>query len=123
MTWLLGLDVKHVAGGQVDPATSAPNCIRDRMFPLLKTAVVPDAVTVDVAPAVPTPPKIAGCQLIVCVAVNVDPCVALKVNVVVVGDVCTKVPVIVPDVNGVVRFVGDEMLSVFVMFALTGVTE
>jgi hypothetical protein len=45
------------------------------------------------------------------------------VKVVVAGEVFTKVPVIVPDVNGVVRFVGEDMLSVFVMLALAGVTE
>jgi hypothetical protein len=84
---------------------------------------VPDAFTVEVAPAAPYPPKISHAQLPVCVAVNVDPCVAESVKVVVAGEVFTKVPVIVPDVNGVVRFVGEDMLSVFVMLALAGVTE
>ena len=114
--------MKHVAGGQTDPATSGPIWMRGKTFPLLSTAVVPDAVTLDVAPAVPTPPKISQAQFPVCVAVNVPPCVALKVKVVAAGTVFTKVPVTVPDVNGVVRFVGDEMLSVFVMLALAGVT-
>jgi hypothetical protein len=45
------------------------------------------------------------------------------VKVVVSGVVCTNVPVIVPDVNGVVRFVGEEMPSVLVIFALAGVVE
>jgi hypothetical protein len=59
----------------------------------------------------------------VCVAVTVDPCVAESVKVVVSGVVCTNVPVTVPDVNGVVRLVGDEMPSVLVIFALAGVVE
>jgi hypothetical protein len=97
--------------------------MRDSTAKLLNTAVVPDAVTVEVAPAAPTPPKISYPQLPVCVAVTVDPCVAESVKVVVSGVVCTNVPVTVPDVNGVVRFVGDEMPSVLVMFALAGVVE
>jgi hypothetical protein len=89
---------------------------------LLNTAVVPDAFTVEVAPAAPTPPKIAHPQLPVCVAVKVPPCVALKVNVVVAGEVFTNVPVTVPDVNGVVSVKGESIPSVLVMFALAGVT-
>jgi hypothetical protein len=86
-------------------------------------AVVPDAVTVEVAPAVPTPPKMAGCQLIVCVAVCVVPCVALKVKVVVVIVVCVKLPETVPDVYGELNTRGEPMPSVLVMFALAGVVE
>ena len=109
-------------GPNVSPTVSAPSCIRASTFPLLSTAVVPAADTLEVAPAVPTPPKIAGCQLIVCVAVKVAPCVAVNVKVVVEVDGCWNVPTIVAVVNGVVRFVGEEMLSVLVMLALAGVT-
>jgi hypothetical protein len=70
----------------VCPIVSAPNPRLDNASPVLRTAVVPDAVTVDVAPAAPTPPKILGFHVIDCVAVGeVDPLLAVKVNVVVVA--------------------------------------
>jgi hypothetical protein len=49
------------------------------------------------------------------------PLEAVRVNVVVINVECVNVPVTVPDVNGVVRLVGELMLSVFVMDALVGV--
>ncbi len=109
-----------VAGG---PTVSAPIFARASTSPVLSTAVVPDAVTLEVAPVAPLPPKISQPQFPVCVAVIVVPCVALSVKVVVAGEVFTKVPVTVPEVNGVVSVVGDEILSVLVILALVGVVE
>src|SRR6202789_936292 len=70
-------------GPNVSPTVSAPNWRLARVSPVESMAFVPDALTEDVAPAFPTPPKILGCheseQLAVCV---VEP-MAVSVKVVV----------------------------------------
>lgn len=84
------------------------------------TALVPLAVA-PVAPAVPTPPKVRGAHAIACVAVRVVDPTAVRVKVVDTAEVWVKAPVTVPLVNGVVRFVGELVPSVFVIAALAGV--
>jgi hypothetical protein len=78
------------------------------------------AVTVEVAPAVPTPPKMRGCHVYCWVAVCVEAPVAVSVTVVVAIAEWWKLPTMVPVVNGELRTSGESIESVLVMLALDG---
>lgn len=112
-------------GPKVVPTTTgaSPGLVPERTSLVLKTAVVPDAVTVDVAPAAPTPPNTRGFQTISCAFVGLAVLTAVRVKVVVVCAVLRKDPTTVPLVNGVVSVRGLSIESVFVMFALIGRLE
>ena len=52
-------------GPNISPTVSTPNCRLASTSLVERTAVVPDAVTEDVAPAVPTPPKMRSAAVVV----------------------------------------------------------
>ena len=83
------------------PTVSAPSPALASTSDVDSTAVLPLAVTEDVAPAVPTPEKMRTFHVNVTVAVGlVTPFEAVSVNVVVVTVECVNEPDSVAEVNG-----------------------